>query len=688
MRTNVNYCPFNCAEGATFVPKIVAILGAVFALFSGLSYAHADEEEEACEVEVVKGGVACLDEEGSSSWQIHHPKLWDDVDDYLEGAEPGVEPVGPASFDESTFYAVGLHLFELDPVEGVIERRTRFPATIVDVEPGEEHLGVTVEDNDRDLPSDDGPFRVTFPYAPGDPPPAQYEWSSKRAGAFLLAEHDARWLAESAEDDQEAIELLERARERDPTNPFLSITQGKLLEGQGDEEGADRAFEEAANTSNGDWRDLLSASSALEVIGAHEEAERAFRRGFEQMQRAGVSEDRLTSRLSMATVMMNLVGQDSPIAEAVVETDPARVDHLSERFATVFPYVEDGCYAWRTLAGWMDAQDEPKLADKWQSFADENDEYGGSAFYQAVIGVDFGVLALVTAIAALFLLVLIIGVRGGVERVRSADFGSKGAAPSWLPVVRGRDLVVPCAAFVVVLVVPFYIGMHLEAVDTMSSAPAPMAQDGLAAPHGIAWLEDLAESEPRDRLLERARAELEALEEGEALPEKEPVIHLVYDAIYADAKQEQFEKLATARAPNIYEITRTFGSDGSVSSSSSHKHALLLAFGLLLVVLFVLIVGSMVGARVPDLAKKVLRYVPGGADRFAPLGAIVLVVLVAALASFVGLDRLMWQISEAGSLPFFGLQGIEEFAPEPARRWRWVALAVAATYEAFLIGKS
>lgn len=637
-----------------------------------------------CEIQTRAGGVECTDEDGQTVWEFDHPALWGSLDAFRDDGE-AVEPIGPVQIDGAAFYAAARDLFQIDPAEGTVRDRVRFPAPVAAIEvDDEDNLEVTVRDHLEGLDEHDAPREVSIQYTPGSPSPPQYNWSAPRSKDLFLSSRDADWRAAVADDPDEALELLRRARQVDPTNPFFSQEIGELLRQEGDQEAARRAFERAVEAPDAVWRDLLAVSSRLEEADAPDQADRAFQRGLELMREAGIDNERLTTMVSVATSLMLPTDDDSSIARAIQSADPEQVDRLVGRFARLAPYVESGHYNWETLANWMLDQGEEDLAAKWNQIADENRDYATGIFTRNVVHVDRALLALVSISIALAILAVLIGMRGGLARRRLHDRSDGEGHNLWIPRIRLRALVVPAGLFVAVVAIPFYLATHLSVVDRLSDAPLAVAQDGLASPASIEWLDSLTGGSAVDDLLNQAVTEQQALERGEPMPEKEPIAHDIARVLYEDARHQQIELLRQGRMPDLVAFVRTAGDqpdqlDQPPSTSLAVMVIPLLALGLLV------LMGGVIGARAPQIARPVLLLVPGGSARLAPVGALALAAALTALGALAGLDSAVYEAAQPAFLEYFGLQDLGEHTPSHSRLWAWMTLGVVAVYQSAIV---
>lgn len=648
----------------------------VLAVSSPAFAGDTDADKTPCEVRVIEGGVECVDTDGNTAWDVIHPSMFGQLSAYIEGGA-AEKPVGPIEFDESLFYAWRADLFELDGDVGEIVDRVRFPAPIADVEPAGDELQVVVEDTKFGAEIGE---KVAIPHTPGEPSPPQHTWSIEDGADFLQSEWDAVWRTEKADSPRKGVESLTQARSTDPTNPFLSLELGKLFEQLGEDENARRAFERAVEAPNPIWRDMLAVSSGLEEAGAPDQADAAFERGLELMRRAGISEERLVSLAPLVSTLMMPTGDESPIHRALMSADPEEVDRLLSRYAHLAPYIESGDFAWEAVADWMANRGEEGLAEKWQRLADENREYAHGLFARAVESLDRAILAMFSTGVALVVLVFLVGLRGGVRRRRIDDRSGEESSGGWLPSLRIRDLIAPVIFAVALVAFPFYVNTHVEVVGKLADAPLASMQDGLASPKLLEWLDGLSESPEVDRVISAGMRELTALETGDEIEKKEPIVHHLVGALYADARQNQIDLVRSGKMPDFRGMMQAAPGGGPPPDPEPMNLGLVVVplMGLVLV----LLIGSFIGASAPKVAQPILLVVPGGTRRLAPVGAVALAGLIAAVGAFAGLDSLLFEMAKPAHLQYFGLQSLDELAPRPSRVWAAVTVGLVVVFQA------
>lgn len=647
------------------------------------SATQSGDEANSCEVDAVAGGVACSDDTGDRVWEIVHPSMWEVAEDFIEGKTAAGEPLEPIEMDDRFVYAWSADLLVLDANEKRLVDRVRFPAPVVALNRNEKRLEVTVSFEPEERAEFPSSYEVTIPYAPETPAPAQTLWTTVGGTPFLQTQWDADRIARSADDPNKAIEALEQARRADPTNPFLSIELGRLFDEQGNPERANDAYDTAVDAKNPVWADLLAASSVLEEEGASQQADRAFTRGLALMERTGISPQRIVNMVTVAYILRMPPGEESPVHRAIAAGEPREADRLLDRLFRFAPNVEFGHLGWAAAARWMRSHDEPELAEKWSRRAHDNRQLASSPMEEAILSSDRGLLALSSAALALVLIAFLIGLRGGVERRRIRKENGPDHDSTWMPRIRIRDLVVPFVLFASLGVIYLFILSQMHLVNTTTYAPLGTTQDSLASPEVIDWFESLDDSPQRDLLLDIARTELDAIEAGRSLPEKQSVAEYFVDALRADARQQAVASLWSQNA--VHELPEIIPRGPVVEPGPT-----VLAIGFLvlpLVVLaFVLAFGAFLGSRAPKMSRPVLLLVPGGLARLAPLGGVMLLVAIASVMAFAGGDRILYTMYEpANNLQYMGLQSLQKLVPQPGRSWASIALPLVIAYQLTIV---
>lgn len=667
-------------------PRIAVFVCAALLISSwALPTAFAENGEETeqgsdCQAVAVTGGVECRAQDGKVVWELHHPSLWSDKDTYLKQAEEP-RPVGPVISEDHAYYAVGRDLLEVALAEGIISSRTRFPAPIAELEAVDaETIDVIVALADQ-FKSKEVPSTVRLPHTPGGQAPPQMAWSLADMAEQFLTAKDAQWLVASAQNNEEAMQLLEEARQVDATNPFLSQVLGNLLQDSGEAEAAIQAFSQSANSQDAVWQDLLQLSTLLDGSGSPEDAERAFQLGMQQLEQFGIDPERVSSMMPMVTTFLSSSEDFSPLLRAFEAGDVEEVSRLAMRMAEGFPNVEGAHWNWAALARWMEAEGADGLAREWQRIADENKAAAFGIFEESVVALDRAVLVAGSLALALVLLSLLIGMRSGVARRRLRDADPDGGHNLWIPRLRVRDLIMPCVFFVALIATTYYVNMHVHVVDEFANMPVSNLQDGLASPKTQDWLMEMAESPAVHELINTVLAEREALEEGRELPERQPVVHLLVDAAYEDARQAQWELLRSGQMPDLIAAVQMLDANPADMEAPGGM-SLAMALIPLAALLLLLFLGSILGSRAPGFVRPILLVIPGGNRHLAPVGALLLVAFIAAVAALGGYDNIIQQIAHAEAHRQFGLEGLEDFAEAPVRTWAWITLAVVAVCQA------
>lgn len=666
------------------------------------------ELPSSCAIQVVEAGVACVDDRGEEFWRTHHPAMWEYEKRYVERRDPDPED-GPfelqdievTSVGERYFYFVKSDLLEVDarPQQqlddgewaGGIVGRVRFPASIAEIQQADDEsleitLEVRIEEGLGGEPEETHPFKLR--YTLDAPPPAQTQWSHHHD--MFAAGSDAYMLGRDHYDEDDptaAIQWLKEAQRLDSTNPFYAFEYGKLYREMGEEDSAHQAFETSANLKGVHWQDLMHLSAVLEYVDEPALGDQVFERALDKMEQAGIANDRIWP---LATLILlyrrkQLSYPDkTPLERAVSEGDVETVQRLSLRRLKLAPNVEHGAQIWTLLANWMAAQGRDDLAEEWRTHAERNHQANELLVGRSATIIDYSLLAFVATFLGLILICLLVGLRGGVARRRELDDrGEDGpAGPRWIPKLGLRDVVVPLILLAVLAVLPFMLNTHSAAVGEVFATSMSPADDSLASPSVERWLDGLAESPAQQELAAIASAEREAIAAGDPIEQKELVFELINQAVVADARQEQLSALRSARVPNVLASSELAGVEATGFESGNEAtlgviHALFVVSG----VAILIFVGGLVGVFVPRVSRWVLRIVPGGSATLAPVSALLLVALIAALFAIAGGDAVLRQVlMDTGHGIYFELDGLHDYYQDfaPPRLWAWLTILVVA----------
>lgn len=654
----------------------------IFALIlSGLSGAAYGEEApgeelpyEPCVVQAINGGVGCVQVDGRAEWLIEHPSLWDEVESYLAGEEERFV-VGPVVVGERTFYGVRGDLLELDVEVGAVVGRRRFPAPIVSLELLEENanqLAVVIHFTESSLMGVDEKIEI-MQYLNG-PGPSQNVWAGdEMVPVSQSARNDADWLMERGRG-------LVEAAERDRVNFFLLGHLEEELEGGAGAERWEKALE-VQRIGGAAWMDALAVSWRLEAREETRElAGKVYEAALEQMAASEISPARMANLVKHVFRNMDAL---EVIRDALERGEVERVEILSERIVTISPLVEGGEYVWVDLANWLESQGRD--GEKWRAWAEINRGESIALAGEDARRIDQLIPIAVGLLLALLLYPFLIGLRGGR------------GAKRWVPEMGVRDILGVVLLLGALLGVNYMISSHVKVIGHLATAPINLADDTLAAPDVEMWLEGLAESTARDRLLEMAAEEREVLEVGMAtsqrqrelhkegsVVEKIPVSALVHEAIMADARAGQWESLKRGKLADPFALASLDG-DGGLQDLEMFSVLRLTPFLLLLAL--ILMVGGLVGRFVPVVGLWGPRLVPGGASLLAPLGGLLLAGFIAGWAAILGFDQILSSLTGPSFGRYFGLEGMAGWElMEPGRWWAWGCIVGALVVQGVAVG--
>ena len=699
-----------------------ALLGLVIMVWTTAGVTASVQAQESgqtadgCVAESFIAGVQCVGEDGAVKWQRVHPTLWGDPEEFyqdawklIESVEPVRfdddrhlleqevwEPAGPAKVGGRLFYGIRYDLIEVDPEDGTVVDRVRFPAWIEGIAPkGATKLNVGLRIGEEGY-IDEQSVEVT--YVVDGAVPAQTAWTSPQVG-FLTAQHDAlasMWgiwadefladvdangelteeervdvVVEQLSDEQidTVVRRLEEAYRGDSTNPFTAKWLGIWKEAAGDDEKAEQWYETAAQTE-AVWQELLDLSTKLDDRGAEEAAETAFERGLERMKQVGVEPKRITSLVRMTTIMLHRTRPDhgGPIREALEAEDARQVHELSLRYARAFPYLEGAHFSWSALADWMRNQGHDEWAEKWEEYARANSEQGcsfGGANESRIRTIDRGVLWLAAGGLSLFVLLFLAGMRAGVRRR-----------------LKWWDCAVLAAVALGLMVLPYVLHANSQSIEWLGNEmPMELVDDGLASPLVGEVFDEFAPGPERDAVQSVADAEHEALAAGEEMPDKQPVCQLVMEAVDREMRHRQFSGIGEGRILHPFEDVVD---DSFQFAAPADTEGMSLLDGVLLVLglLLLFAIGWAVGRFAGPVGRWLPKLVPGAGIRPAVVGDVAVVVFITSVFVLLGFDTMLQ--TEMYREPFAaGYVELEMItSPEPASLagWAWagIVLVVAA----------
>lgn len=598
------------------------------------------------ETVAVRGdAVVGLDGAGEVAWTIRHASLGE------AGAKP---PPPPVRIGDRAIYAIRGDLIEVDVDDGVVARRTRFPASIDDVQLGKDGTSVDVRlrDAQRGGASVDVIHHELGKGAPGRATTDAVPWaaSARDAGLLVPGWVPGKGLPAKIDDALRDVALpaLAEAAERDPTNPHYLLLLGQLHDG--DERA--QAFTAAATLPGAVATDLLHVWAELEELGAVDAAATAFDRGLDALEQGGVRPDRQRALITL----VGYVPRDA-IASAVDGGNSDRVDALMTRVWKLAPHVEAGHFVWTQLAAWLEARGRVDLAQTWRDRAAE----GGRLFGVTTLEDDLDTMALVSAalLVAIPLVALLIGLRRGAQARTT---------PAQFPYLQLVDL----AAMLLPLIPAVYA--QLRVMDTITvmgrSAAAPVAlfSDAVDAETVTFVEKKLPESEAKAEVLTYLRAELDAMRAG-GRSDLEPIDPDTTLVAAFRAKEPLGARLAHVDD----------GLDGLEGEQQVPTPSIPRALGLGLVMFAI---GFAIAKRKPG-AQLLARIVPGGAGPLWAFGGLVAGAFVCGLYYFAW-DPWLGEVATPGFDKMFGLDALPDAPPasRPTPWWPFAAIGGAVAAQA------
>lgn len=593
--------------------------------------------------------VAGVDDDGEVSWSIqHHFKKGDD------GSVEGLR-FEPIIDGRRAYYAIRSDLLTVDLDAGEVVERRRFPGVIDAMVPDEDGYKLILFARALRVGQPEADSAIEVRYQPGDPPPGSGLFE---APLILTASDDALAVAGvgreseleslSAEQTRQAIERLESAEKHDPTNLFLAIYRGRILE-SGQQDGAPgRAYERAAQIKDAPWSDDLLAAFILIKYDQNSLSEQLAERAEQKMRERGILPERLNG-LALQVGLSAALSES--LRESIQREDVERMDYLQGRIAQFFPNSEQSMLTWRWVADWMDAQKQTELAQTWRGRAAKASHAPlVSLNVESARKADRANLLLMALLMTLVLIPLGIGLRA-TERHTSKGWP--------LPATNIWDGI---GLFVVVVgcaLLPSNVQKNATVNATMINAPPELFDTTYESPKVLTWLEGLAESEGRDAWVSHAQKAQDALREGSRTQDAPPSEQLLADAISAGPR-------ASSGALSVAPTATRLGD----------MNPILMAFGASLLGLLMLLEGVIIRKFLPRIAGYLRMGIPGSAKIISALAVPVCALFSAAiLALFFDMDRRVRELAlpRSGAIFEHG-ELVDTYLTYPST---WVALLAA-----------
>ncbi len=696
--------------------KFAGLLLLTWGLLGGASDLQALSDganQVACAPEASPGRLTCIEADGTVRWERIHPSLWGDqwsadTDETFRERSDAQHTPDVAVANARIFYTVGPDVIEVDPEEGKITDRARFPAPIATLEAGKDDtllIELELEDaievpapmgsDARSMTSETSlPDTFQLRRSPDElrSPPQTFWTLERRFDVMKDAERWGRALVPAFPDVDDLsqaradrlISRFERARRRDSTNPFYSEMIGRVHRIRGQSEAARRAFERAAKTEEAVWEDLIRLSGRMSKAGVSEEiTQMAYERGMAKIQTMGLTPERIQSPLVTSAMLLWPGGDKHPVHRSIDDNEPERAHRYSRQLARLAPFIEGGAPAWSALADWLEQRGRVDVAEEWHDRAERNRHMREGYLRDTLEELDPLMLAVAASLIALVLICFVAGIRGGRirRRERAASESDRDGRTSFLH-VRRRDLL--GIAWMALLAVGLSYSCQVR-IDLLTTHLLPvtheLAGDSLAAPQSEAWLDAIADSPAQRTLLDTARSEQRALETGESFPDiterEQSTVQLLIDAMRTDAQQRPLRRLQHGTAP--FYIPRFESEPFSDELNIEVTPIGMLPLLTLLIVLAVAIVtGAAAGYLAPERwSTWCLRVVPGGTTNIAPFGGFVMMVVIAGLLTWLGLGTYIHRTALPSMHSYFGVSTIASDPDPPSMLGLWIGVAAA-----------
>ena len=627
---------------------------------------------EPMELQPIDGGVRVVDRAGQTLVEHLHPALFPEPRRYREGRD-GRRPVGPIEADGAFYYALGHDLLRFDVDAQALTSRRRMPATVVGLEEGDDGaLRVALEafayaaaPTGEEGQEDDWVVIDVRPDQAEVPGRGPWDWAGTMAplrdvmwldGVPLEAEPGAS--AEPVRRDQEEerglIEELEERERFDRTNPYLALYRGEAWLRMGDEDRAQRAFEQALGHEEADWIDLIRITMRLEYGGHADLAKAAFERAVEEMERAGVRGDYV---LTMANATFGMVWHGEAMRRALRDEDLDGAHRVAGYIDGFFPNLEGAPLAWSRLAIWQEERRGTEQARHWEERAAElRQSPRADTFYErAAQRVDWYLTGQLALFVTVLLAGAILGLRRRCETENESDVEDRRFWVRLMPRFYLGDVAALVLLFVVLLALPMTLGPPLHSMVTFAEAPAAVGGDAMAAPTTPRWLDGLADSPAKDALVAEWESEFAATREGGRGPGEAAVDRLIVETIEADTGAQAPRSFSELEAsPGT---TQDFPWLGPLLDFGHSLRGATLLF--LVLAINALIFGGLLQAvirRVPGVGRIGRALIPGGPESLGPFRLPLLAAFLFGLAMMTPLSRAAQSITEAELVRYYGLE--------------------------------
>jgi hypothetical protein len=634
----------------------------------GLALAHPEHRPQGRWVlPLVNNHLAGVDADGTFAWILRErDHAWNRI-------------VAPVMVAGRVVYARRADLIEIDVARGVIGRRVRFPAQIAAIAPdpqaaGEPRLLVDLVANDigrEEMSLGQARYRL------GDPAPGRANWGWNEISNHFLTLTDAELLVGrdfwsipgmSQRHRDAALALLADREAQDPTNAFLPLYRGLLLADSGRDADAAAAYARAARNPGAPWNDLVMVANHLEAVGASADAAIAFENAIAAMKVEGIRAERLQS------IDVPLLGSrwlKAIMAAALSGGDVERVHTIASRWATLAPRLELGHHLWRALARWMREHGRADLAAEW----DRRAAYAaGGALNRYVARViasaEWVGVVVVGLLAAVPLLVLVVGLRSRDLRRRLRDRLGDAAGPAWLPAIRPVDVAALLLPVAVALLLVAYVVPYTATMTDVFLNASGVSDDGVGDPRLVGWLEARPAGPARDETLAWARAEHVAALQGEVANVRVPDEATLAAALEPSMPFADRLELADTSIVSLLEDTPLEVLADQPGASPMRRWLVHIAW-----VSVVLVLGIAIAAAWPRAARWMAVALPGTAAPLGLLSGVMLGMFLAAILVVLGLAAM-----DLGSTyRLFGFEAIWSDPPGAPSRLCACAVIVVVT---------
>lgn len=444
----------------------------IFCLCANVAFAQDSAVDLTFEVDGSK--VIARDASQNVVWTNDHPSV-------RSPDERVAFPIsGPVRLDDHLYYSIRADVLTVDAASGVVRRSQTYPGLISELKATKTGLNVVLQTT---YGEELAPSFVTVPYrtdAVLGPPMASFLYAFSRALDDAVPGSRLDFLAQDGDKRQAEIERMARDERRDPTNPFLPLLQGILLEKAGHPTQSAVTIDRAMSMDTM-WANKLQMGSILAIVGHTKQADVLVREGKALLSKGGAELDELRV-LTLVAIADTLL---AAIKRAVRADDLAEVDRLANRLREMLPSLEFNGPTWISLSRWFATKGDQQRSKEWAKRG--RDAIYDSPYIRINLEADVCLRLAMAMPFVVFFTVLLF-----VARPRPAK-------PTG-PEIAGAILIVS------ICLLGLCVGMQrVEVTSLFNEEPSSLAFGERADPAVLTWLQTFTPTPQRDELIEDAQ---------------------------------------------------------------------------------------------------------------------------------------------------------------------------------------